>query len=210
MGVCGTFIDSAIGRITTIANTSSYPTGDDLYEGKHVWVLDINELQVYTGTEWRTVYDIDGWTTWTPTLGGTGYAIGANGVISGIYKKFPDKSYEWAIAILWGAASTSGAGPMTVTTPATLINTAMSTTGVGISQVLANASSFGLMTDTSAGIDYQLALKYNSTTVATVQALAYNGAAAGAAYVTRANCTSTIPIAPATGDTFFLCGRGFS
>lgn len=209
MSVCDTFIDSAIGRISAIANVAAYPTGADLYEGKFVWVLDINALQVYTGTEWRTVLDVDGWTTWTPTLSGTGYAIG-NGAISGLYKLMPDKSYQWAIALLWGSTSTSGAGPMTVNTPATFINTAMGTTGVGITQLLANAHSGGMMTDASTSVDYPLFLKYLSATTCTVQAIAYNGASAGVAYATRVNCTSTIPVAPATSDIFFLHGYGFA
>ncbi len=208
MAPCTPAIDSSIGRVG-VYNTASYPTGADLYEGKVIWDLDLNQLLVYTGTEWRIITDVDGWSTWTPVLSSTGYAI-VNGTIGGLARVHPDKMWEWIIIVVWGAGTTAGAGPMTLTTPATLANVNLAGSGIGATDILAGSSSGGHMVDANTSAEYNLRLRHLSTTTQTVQALRYNGAAAGLDYVQWVNVTSTIPVAPAQFDNFRLYGRGFA
>jgi len=207
-GLCTPWVDTQVGRITACATTADYPTGLNLYEGKVVWLADTNRLMLYSGTEWREIIDIDGWATWTPVLSGTGYAIG-NGTIGGLYRVHPNKEYDYIIVLAWGGTSTAGAGPMTLSTPATFLNTNTGGTGIGHTDILASSDSMGSMYDASATEFYPLRLNYLSTTTNAVQCISYNGAAAGIAYAKWANVTSTIPVAPAQFDVFRFHGRGF-
>lgn len=208
MPPCSPFVDLSIGRVT-LHTAATPPTGVDLYEGKVIWETDTNKLKLYDGAAWREIIDIDGWATWTPALSGTGYAI-VNGTIGGLYRLHPDSSYEYIIVVVWGASTTSGAGPMTLSTPATFLNTNLAGSGIGHTDIIASSTGFGEFYDASATTYFPLHLNYGSTTTNTVQCLSYDGSSAGVAYVKYANVTSTVPVAPAQFDVYRFYGRGFT
>jgi len=67
--------------------------------------------------------------TWTPTIGGTGWALG-NGTVAGRYKKV-GRVIVAGFSITWGGTSTFGGSALTVSAPATAV-TGMAATGSGI------------------------------------------------------------------------------
>lgn len=55
------------------------------------------------------------WTSYTPTVGGTGWALG-NGTISGRYKKI-GRVVVAQVLVTWGTTSSAGSGALTLTAP---------------------------------------------------------------------------------------------
>lgn len=196
MSVCSPFVADNIGRIT-VASSSTRPTGADRYEGKIIWESDTNKLMVcYDGTNWREVFDVDGWTTYTPTIGG--FAIG-NGSTSGLYRAHPNNTYEWWAVFTAGSTSTYGA-QLTISYPATL--SATNTT------IAMNAAGHAVIYDTSAGTYYAAQYMYSSTTTGSVWAMSYDPTLGAVNYVKLAALTSAIPMAWATGDQVWVYGTG--
>ncbi len=194
-------MSDGIGRITTCtASPDTRPTGTERYEGKVVWETDTNKLMVWNGTEWREIFDVDGWTTYAPAIGGTGFAIG-NGTLAGLYRLHPDKRYEWFASVVFGGTSTYGAGPLTITNPATL-------TATNLLGALAGASA-GIFNDTSASADYPCKLAYSSTTTSKVVVHRYDPTLGAANYVTLVGVTSAIPVTLASGDSIYVYGTGW-
>ena len=77
--------------------------------------IDGNGLITGTGTS------LGAWTAYTPTLGGTGWAIG-NGTASGRYVQV-GKTVVFQAQITFGSTSTFGAGQLTVSLPLTAAST---------------------------------------------------------------------------------------
>jgi hypothetical protein len=77
---------------------TSFTTGD---------VLTATDLNSIAGS----------WDTYTPTIGGTGWALG-NGTISGRWKKI-GRLIVCRISCTWGTTSTFGSGALTFTLPTT-------------------------------------------------------------------------------------------
>jgi hypothetical protein len=76
--------------------------------------IDRNGLITGTGTS------LGAWTSYTPTLAGTGWAIG-DGTIQGFYSQI-GKNVAFRIRIIFGSTSTFGAGEPTVTLPVSTAN----------------------------------------------------------------------------------------
>lgn len=73
--------------------------------------IDSNGLITGTGTS------LGAWTSFTPTLGGTGWAIG-NGTVTGRYCQI-GKLVFFQLSIIFGSTSTFGTGQLTISTPTT-------------------------------------------------------------------------------------------
>lgn len=57
----------------------------------------------------------EAWTSWTPTIQGTGWALG-NATINGQYRQV-GRVVHFFVVITWGTTSTFGTGPLTVSLP---------------------------------------------------------------------------------------------
>ena len=75
--------------------------------------MRIDNAGLITGTG----TSLGAWTAYTPTLGGTGWAIG-NGTVNGSYMQI-GKLVVANVRIVWGSTSTFGAGVLTLTLPVT-------------------------------------------------------------------------------------------
>lgn len=118
------------------------------------------------------------WTTYTPTLAGSGAAVG-NGTITGRYTQI-DNTVHFRIALIFGSTTTLGTGP-TFTLPVTSLAYGNAVTALGSC----------LFYDSGSGAWYVGTARYDSTT--TVVAVSNTGAATG----TVAN---TVPFTWATDD----------
>lgn len=100
------------------------------------------------------------WTSYTPTLGGTGWALG-NGTATGFYCQI-GKIVHFQAEITFGSTSTFGTGTVSVTLPLTAINA----TG-------ANVSAFFF--DTSASATYSAGAFQGTTTTVACRTVGTNG-----------------------------------
>lgn len=75
----------------------------------------VTNLTTDLAAKWTTA---NAWTAYTPTIGGTGWALG-NGTAAGSYVRI-GKTIHFRANIIFGSTSTYGASPLTVSTPATL------------------------------------------------------------------------------------------
>ena len=126
------------------------------------------------------------WDTYTPSVGGTGFALG-NGTISGRWKKV-GRVVAFSLQITWGSTSTYGAGPLTVSAP----TAGASTHGFRFS---------GFIDDTGAS-SYDLA-GFLPAGSSTITLYAFNSAGT---HTTLAAVTSTIPHTWANTDVIRLNG----
>ena len=126
------------------------------------------------------------WDTYTPSVGGTGFALG-NGTISGRWKKV-GRVVTFIINVTWGSTSTYGAGPLTLTLP-----TAAQSSG----------AVFGARyLDVGSVVGYPgFALSVSGST--TITPLCH---VASATYATDGGLTSTIPFTWANTDTIVVSG----
>lgn len=121
------------------------------------------------------------WTSYTPSLGGTGWAVG-NGSTSGKYTQI-GKLIRFIGSFAFGSTSTAGASPLTLTLPVT------ASSGMrGLSQYF----------DSSAGALYAGQFRENSATTAIPEIIGTNGLVA---YV-----TTTAPFTWATNDSLTIFG----
>lgn len=89
------------------------PSGTGLpFEGQVIYETDTDKYQMYNGTAWRPLYIDGAWTAFTPTLSGTGWAIG-NGTITGHYKQI-GRHITGKITVTFGSTSTYGSAAMTI------------------------------------------------------------------------------------------------
>lgn len=123
------------------------------------------------------------WTSYTPTLGGTGWAIG-DGTISGVYCQI-GKVVHFSANVTFGSTSTYGSAAATITLPITAKDT----------QRYAINARCG---DASTGNVYQLAVYPSSTTVVVLRTIGTDGIGA--------QVISTAPFTWATTDTIRING----
>lgn len=133
-------------------------------------------------------------TSFTPALGGSGWAIG-NGTASGRYVVIAGRCF-FALIVTFGTTSTFGAGAPTISLPVTANSTWIGTEantwqGIGIDSSAGSAQS-------------QLRAVSSSTTVFGV----YNQGASGT-YVAPVAVTSSAPFTWASGDSIRFMGSYF-
>ncbi len=141
--------------------------------------IDTAGLITGTGTS------LGAWTSYTPTLGGTGWALG-NGTVAGAYCQI-GKILVFRANITFGSTSTYGSTALTVSLPVTALG------GNGAYAL------DGRATDASTGNVYFMPLSYTNTTTITVNALS---SAAGLV----AAAISTVPFTWATSDNLKISG----
>ena len=163
------------GAVSYVGNTSNHPLA---LIANNTERMRIDNAGLITGTG----TSLGAWTAYTPTLGGTGWAIG-DGTAAGYYCKI-GKIVHWYALITLGASSTAGASPLTVSTPVTIVANSINT------QVKVQ--------DVSAGTDYGNVTAVGGTTAVTP--VAANGA--NGAY--SSYYTTTAPFTWATGDTVLI------
>ena len=110
------------------------------------------------------------WDSYTPTIGGTGWALG-NGTITGLWKKVGRVNFV-RFGVTWGTTSTFGAGQLTISLP----NTVNASTHCIVEAVDAGGPSF-----------FPLVAFCSGTTAAMFAMLA------SGTYVSQSSVTSTIP-----------------
>ena len=119
--------------------------------------------------------------TWTPTIGGTGWAIG-NGSVVGRYHRIGD-TVHWYLQFTFGSTTTKGTGGLAIGLPTTLSGTV-------------DQWCTGAFYDTSTNTYYRLSGKQSGGSV-----IPYSGG------TTMQVLTSTLyPVAYGTGDTIELTG----
>lgn len=128
------------------------------------------------------------WTAYTPTLAGTGWAIG-NGTATGFYCQIGKMVYFWA-RFTMGSTSTYGAVPPTLTLPVT---------GTNNMDPIANVNIRGNLFDSSSGLSYVASGKNNGSN--SNIAVYYSNASAQMVQV-----TSTAPFTWAVSDQIQIGG----
>lgn len=120
--------------------------------------LKINNAGLITGTG----TSLGAWTAYTPTLGGTGWAIG-NGTAAGAYCQI-GKVVIVRFNITFGSTTTAGADPLTISLPVT---------GNAVGATMGTIRSFDASTGTQYGNTFQPA---GASAIAPVAANGTNGA----------------------------------
>jgi hypothetical protein len=168
---------------TTTNNGWDYPTSTDYVKDGATAIQTLaDDIDTSVGTGLLT------WTSYTPTLAGTGWAVGA-GSVSGYYSKL-GKNINFQIRVVFGAGATFGAGRPTLTLPVT----ARSVSG-----------NIDFVTDI-AYLDDSATLRYQGTcdmTTTTVDLFVWNSAGT---YVVASGLTSTVPMTWAANDVIYVSG----
>lgn len=120
------------------------------------------------------------WTSYTPTVGGTGWAIG-NGTATGAYCRVGDLIHFRA-SVTWGSSSTFGSAALTLTVPVT---------------AAASATFMGRGVDSGSMVGLFFILSASTTTL-TTRLLSTTATADGA--------ISTAPFTWASGDSLDVTG----
>ena len=154
------------------ANTLSFIRND----GTERFRLDTAGLITGTGTS------LGAWTAYTPTVGGTGWAIG-NGTAAGYHRQL-GKTVHFRIQITFGSTSTFGSSALRVTAPAT---------GAGYTN-----TTIAELYDSSAAAHYLAHIIWFSSSTLEVYTVGTNGLGAGV--------TSTAPFTWASGDILQVSG----
>lgn len=99
--------------VCTAATRPSSPV-----EGMVIYETDTDQGYQYDGSNWIQTSELGAWTSYTPTLGGTGWAIG-DGTITGSYTRIA-RTVFFQAAVTFGASSTYGAAAApTISLPVT-------------------------------------------------------------------------------------------
>ena len=120
-------------------------------------------------------------TSWTPTVGGTGWAIG-NGTITGRYHRIGD-TVHWYVQFTIGSTTTKGAGGLAISLPSTVSGTI-------------DQWGTGAYYDTSASTYYRISGKQSGGSV-----IPYHGSTSMQVFT-----NSSFPVAYGAGDTIELTG----
>jgi hypothetical protein len=126
-----------------------------------------------------------GWKTWTPTIGGSGWALG-NGQLIARYLQ-NGNTVHWMIRIQFGSTSTFGADQLTFTLPVAAQSASFWPVGSGNAGALKQGLSY-----------YTLGLQYLSTTGVGLWVVGTSGAST--------SLTATAPVTWASTDIIFLGG----
>ena len=144
--------------------------------------LRVDSAGLITGTG----TSLGAWTAYTPTLGGTGWAIG-NGVLTAAYCQI-GKVVNFRIKCVFGSTSTFGASAAATFT---LPITGQSVSTEGALQ--------GLYRDVSLSVNYPAVMKMTSTTTLRLDYIAQ-------ATATQATTSATLPFTWADGDLVYISG----
>jgi hypothetical protein len=168
--------DAKISALTSLAAT-------DVVDGDLIPIVDVSA----NSTKQITRGDLYGgaWTSYTPTVGGAGWALG-NGTISGRYKKI-GRVVSFYIAVTWGSTSTFGGSALTLTLP-----TAALSTGVEFPTRFVDSGTAGYQ-----GVGYTTA---SSTT------LGFFVYTTGSTYAGEAGITTSVPHGWANADSINIGG----
>jgi hypothetical protein len=126
--------------------------------------------------------DMGAWTAYTPTLGGTGWALG-NGTLACAYQRV-GKGVHYRVSLTFGSTTTAGTGGLTIALPLTALAAGDQPRMVGEFLKASNSARYPLQ-----GIG----------TSSTVDSVFVATSPMGA-------LTSTVPLAPLTGDKVLLSG----
>ena len=183
--------DIASGAITSALIADGTIVAGDLASNAvtTVKITDANVTAAKLATSSLTIANIaaEAWTSYTPTIGGTGWALG-DGTVAGSYAKTLNNGIVFKAKVTFGGTSTFGSGAaLTVSLPATALG---GLAGYGVS---------ARYVDTSAGTIYNGAAGFSNTTTVTCYATSNaNGATGGV--------LSTAPFTWATTDVVYLTG----
>jgi hypothetical protein len=128
------------------------------------------------------------WTSYTPTIGGAGWALG-NATVTGLYCQL-GKTVQFAIRVVFGSTSTFGAGRPTLSLPVT------ATSAAGNFDFLTDVAYF----DNSATLRYLGAADFSTTSVDL-----FVWGSAGT-YVSSLGVTSAVPFTWASTDVIYVSG----
>jgi len=120
-------------------------------EGMTIYETDTNETLQYDGANWRIISSLGVWSAYTPTLGGTGWALG-NGTVTGRYSH-QGNVIAFAINLVFGSTTTAGSSPnaLTLSLPVTRTVTSVLASGVASDVSTGNAHYIGGFFDNSLG-----------------------------------------------------------
>jgi hypothetical protein len=104
-------VDEAAGATDTPSRVAIYTTPDGSSTVAERMRIDRNGLITGTGTS------LGAWTAYTPTLSGTGWAIG-NGTVTGAYCQI-GKVIHFRFDLVFGSTTTAGASALSVSAPVT-------------------------------------------------------------------------------------------
>jgi hypothetical protein len=168
------------------ARSSAIPTPT---EGMLALTKDNDEIDYYDGSAWVSALPIGAWSSFTPTLGGTGWSLGTTGASAiGNFCQI-GKTVHFGMRLVFGTSgATFGAGRPTVSLP---VDAASDTPDfiINIAYV-----------DTSASIRY---LGTADNAITQLDMFCWN---AGGSYVSSLGVTSSVPFTWATSDAIFISG----
>lgn len=108
------FYDTYVRQQVVVTCTSA--TRPTAVEGRVIYQTDDDSLYVYDGSAWAPLLEpVNGWKTYSPTVGGTGWALG-NGTVTGRYMR-AGRHVRFFGSVVWGNTSTFGGSNLTVTLP---------------------------------------------------------------------------------------------
>jgi hypothetical protein len=168
---------------TTTNNGWDYPTSTDYVKDGATAIQTLaDDIDTSVGT------GLLQWTSYTPTLGGTGWALGS-GSINGYYSKI-GRVVNFQIRVVFGAGATFGAGRPTLTLPVT----ARSTSG-----------NIDFVTDI-AYEDASAGARYSGTAECSTSALDLFVWNSSTTYLSITGLSSAIPMTWAANDIIFVSG----
>lgn len=168
---------------TTTNNGWDYPTSTDYVKDGATAIQTLaTDIDTSTGK------GLIAWQSYTPTIGGAGWALG-NASVTGLYCQI-GKTVHFAIRVVFGSTSTYGAGRPTLSLPVT------ATSAAGNFDFITNVAYF----DNSATVRNQGTADFSTTNV---DLFVWNAAGT---YVTANGVTSTVPFTWAASDVIYVSG----
>lgn len=168
---------------TTTNNGWDYPTSTDYVKDGATAIQTLaTDIDTSTGK------GLIAWQSYTPTIGGAGWALG-NGSVTGLYCQI-GKTVHFAIRVVFGSTSTYGAGRPTLSLPVT------ATSAAGNFDFITNVAYF----DSSATVRNQGTADFSTTNVDL-----FVWGSAGT-YVNALGVTSTVPFTWAASDVIYVSG----
>ena len=161
-------------------------------EGMLALTLDNDEIDFYNGSAWVPALPIGAWTSYTPVLAGTGWALGSTGAVaSGSYVQI-GKTVHFTVRLTFGTVgATFGASARpTVTLPVSASTSSTNT------DFVTNIMYF----DSSATLRYGGSCDFTSTTV---DCFTWNAAGT---YLVAAAVVASAPFAWAESDQIIISG----
>lgn len=99
-----------------VCTSATRPSGPN--EGMTIYETDTDQLLIYNGSAWETISHLAGWTTFTPTLAGTGWTFGSPTVTGQYHRNGSKITYQGRI--VWaGGVTPDATNTFTITLPVT-------------------------------------------------------------------------------------------